>query len=405
MDLTGASRSVVDALRLLGPPVCILASAFLLAMLSSRRSRSRLLLAGRGLQHRSGPRWRVWVSGVMLPLLGISALTSAFSIEQEIRNGPNRMIGGVKDLVSQDDRPAYWVFAAGTDHFMNGSALPASADSLAFPPDVSAAAFTLNLSTIERASGQSVTGLVLGPTSGPDSHSGPKACVAAPSICSLTPGDLMADRSDGYSLGEEVHIRGTAYRVAAYFDRPMSLLNRSVVYAVPRNPSAAATYGLVATGERAEIEAATKSADVQVLSTAELEGFNSSFWSGNGTPILMLLILLIAVFGGAAIFASQRAEHAAVRPVFRTIRSLGLTSVEAAQVDVARGLLRLLIPAAPALLLSWFTVKLLNASILGFHASISAATALAAIGVVVLASVLAGMTSWLVERRQPLVGS
>jgi hypothetical protein len=143
---------------------------------------------------------------------------------------------------------------------------------------------------------------------------------------------------------------------------------------------------------------------VQVLSSQQLEQRNSGFWAGNGTPILMMLITVITVFAGAAIFGSQRAEHAAVRPTFRTLRSVGLTSTQAAQIDVARGLLRLGIALLPALALSFASIQALNSTTLGFHASLNVTVVLAATGVVVVATVCAGLLSWLTERGHPLSG-
>ena len=407
VDLTELSRNVIDVLAWVGPWLTGLTLAGFALMAVNKRSRARLLLAGRGYQHKGGPRWRLWIAGTLIPLVGLTALATAFAIEAEIRNGPNRMAAGLESLVPPTEGERFWVLEAGTDHFMNESVVGDGV--FDHPGEASLAAFTLDLASIQADGNDRVTGLVLGPgRAGPlvsPRISGDSECERAADRCELRPGELVADPDDGYQLGQSLHIRGETYRVVAYFDRPMSLLNRSVVYAIPPRGSAQAAFGFVVDApNRQVVEAAVAGQGLQVLSTDELRERNSDFWAGNGTPILMLLILMIAVFGGSAIFAGQRAEHAAVRPVFRTVRSVGLTSIEAAQVDLARGLLRVLIPAPLAVVVSCLAIGLLNHVILGFHASVEAGTVTAALGVVILASVCASTTSWVMERREPLVG-
>ncbi|MGL4298169.1 MAG: hypothetical protein ACRCW4_03750, partial [Candidatus Neomicrothrix subdominans] len=86
MDLTQLARSVVDGLRLVGVPVGLAAVLVLAAMALPPRSRRRLVLTGRGFQTRPGPSWRLWTAGILLPMLGITALSAAFAIESEIRD-------------------------------------------------------------------------------------------------------------------------------------------------------------------------------------------------------------------------------------------------------------------------------------------------------------------------------
>lgn len=413
MDLTQLARSVVDGLRLVGVPVCLAAVLVLAAMALTPRSRRRLLLAGRGFQTRPGPSWRLWTAGILLPMLGITALSAAFAIESEIRDGQTRLAEGVEALVPPGAGSPYWVLAPGTDHFMDTSRVSLGRFAGAAPGDarstaVLAVPFRLDLAVVTRQSGERITGLVLGPGAAGDGLSppvaGPSVCERREARCLLKPGEVVVDREDGYALGEVTTIRGEHYRVVGFFDRPMSLLNRTVVYAnttaagYPQDP-----FGYVAfASDRATVEAAA-GPDVQVLSAAEVRDYNAQFWSGNATPILMLLILLIAAFGGAAIFAAQRAEHLAVRPVFRTVRAIGLTRTEAGQIDLAHGLLRAAIPVIPALILARLAIAALNWAVLGFHARVELLTLTAAFGVVAAASTVAGLISWSTERTQPLV--
>lgn len=413
MDLTQLARSVVDGLRLVGTPVSLAAVLVLAGMALTPRSRRRLMLAGRGFQARSGPSWRLWTAGILLPMLGITALAAAFAIESEIRDGQTRLAQGVEALVPPGAGQPFWVLAPGTDHFMDTSRVPlgrfgGAAPGAARSTSVLAVPFRLDLAVVTRQSGERITGLVLGPGEAGDALSppvaGPNDCQHQERRCLLKPGEVVVDREDGYALGESTTIRGEPYRVVGFFDRPMSLLNRTVVYAntttagYPQDP-----FGYVAFApDRATVEAAA-GPDVQVLSAAEVRAYNAQFWSGNATPILMLLILLIAAFGGAAIFSAQRAEHLAVRPVFRTVRAIGLTRSEAGQIDLAHGLLRVAIPIVPALVLARLAIAALNWAVLGFHARVDLLTLAAAVGVVIAASTFAGLISWWNERTQPLI--
>ena len=54
-------------------------------------------------------------------MLGITALSAAFAIESEIRDGQTRLAEGVEALVPPGDGSPYWVLAPGTDHFMDTS--------------------------------------------------------------------------------------------------------------------------------------------------------------------------------------------------------------------------------------------------------------------------------------------
>jgi len=92
-----------------------------------------------------------------------------------------------------------------------------------------------------------------------------------------------------------------------------------------------------------------------------------------------------------------------VRPVFRTVRAIGLTRTEAGQIDLAHGLLRAAIPVIPALILARLAIAALNWAVLGFHARVELLTLTAAFGVVAAASTVAGLISWSTERTQPLV--
>ena len=92
-----------------------------------------------------------------------------------------------------------------------------------------------------------------------------------------------------------------------------------------------------------------------------------------------------------------------MRPVFRTVRAIGLTRTEAGQIDLAHGLLRAAIPVIPALILARLAIAALNWAVLGFHARVELLTLTAAFGVVAAASTVAGLISWWTERTQALV--
>lgn len=400
-DLTEFSRGVIDILMAVGPFVSAAVVGFLVGLAMSATGRTRLLLAHRGLQEVRGGRWRLWLAGTMLPLLAMSALNAALAIEAEIRSGPNRMLDTVQSMAPDSATgTTYWVLERGTGHFMNTSRVEADAVDSRSHGIEAVAPFWADLTNIRRGDGSDQTGLVLGgpllsgAVVSPPVRAG-ATCELQRGRCVLRAGEAIVDQGDGYALGEELSIQDEVVRVVGFFQQPPSLLNRSVVFTSTDHASEP-PFGLlvVATDfDALHLAIDGSGSPVDVLSIDDLRRGNTTFWAGNGTPILTMLVVLIAVFGAASIFATRRSEHEATRDVRWTIRALGLTRGEGRQLDLARSLLTVVLAAAPAAAISAVLVAALNTAVLGFHASVSVSTSLAAMGLTAMAAGSAGVLS------------
>lgn len=407
IDITSWSRAVVDGIAATAPWLVLAGVLFLFSLAVNARGRTRLRLARRGYRGIRG-RWRQRTAGTLLPFICIAALVASFAIENEIRNGPNRMLDVLVCAAPGSEAGKFWILESGTDHFMNTSTLPAGVQrDLA---GIGAVPFWAELATISRpASGEAVTGLILGGADevgriqSPRVESGSR-CELLDGRCQLKIGEVVVDRSDGYQLGEVLTVRDEQLVVVGFFEQPTSLLNRSVVFANSAAFTNDAPFGLVAVGaDLPDLRTHLEGSGVQIVTTDELRSANSRFWAGNGTPILMMLILLIAGLGASSIYATRRAEHEATRHVTATVRSIGLRSGEAFEIDLARGLFAVFVPALPAVLVGAVLVGFLNSAVLGFHAAVDLRTGLAAIGTVVAATCVATATSYLRDRRRSLV--
>ncbi len=396
-DLTEVSRQTIDALGVVGPVACVASLAGLTALACTAAGRTRLMLAHRGLRQRAGGARRAWLAGTLLPLLATASLTAALSIEAEIRNGPNRMLSLMETTVPDEEAHSFWLLENGTDHFMNTSEVPISAADLEGAGITAAMPVWMELTTVVRANGSHQTGLVLavGSSTSPPVRRG-STCEGAPGRCRLQRDQAIVDIGDGYQIDDVITIRGTRRQVVAYFQTPVSLLNRSVVMVAP--DQATVPYGYVVIGtDRATLGTALEGVPggdhVQILTSRQIHRENIKFWSGNGTPILTMLVMLIAIFGAAAIFATRRAEREATKEVSGTLRALGLTAHQATQIDLARSQISVLIPALPAAGLGALLVAFLNTSVLGFEPLVGLSTVLSSVGLMAIAASLAATVS------------
>lgn len=416
MDLTTIARDGVSVVRLVGPVLAAAGGVLLAAQLLTDAGRARLRLARRGL---SGGR-RSWgrrlLVGTLVPTLGVSALCVSLALEQEVREGPNRML----DQLQTESGPAAWILQTGSGHLMDESHLPAAA--VTTGERAGAVPVWEQLALVGRPGSIPDTGLVLasanrGLTPSPISPPVDPASAACPVVaqtCLLRPGQAIVD-SQSAPVGTTLVVRGQALTVVAHTTKPYSLLNRTVLFTNPalfhNGTSMSAPYALLVGGPdplahaHAIAAASGVGAEVEVLSAAQVKQANSRFWAGNGTPLLLLIIALSAAFCGVALYAGRRATQQRERVALGTLLALGLRPGQACGVDLLRALSATVI----ATTLAWPTavgmVALTNAGMIGFHATVSVAMAAAAVGLLVAADTLGTVALWLRLRGASITAS
>lgn len=404
VDVTQVARSTVDLVKEVGPVVLAAGLALSVAGLLRRAGRTELRLALRGLVGGRRPWPRQLVLGLAIPMLAVASLSVSLALEHELRNGPNRM---VQRLAGPGAAHAQWLLQTGTNHFMNDSRLPAglATDARRAPATVTVWS---QLADVVDGAGHRSTSLVLARAGGTGDRGTPFAVVTATARCVLHdrgcapgPGQAIVD-ADLASPGDVLHVRDHTLRVVANFAQPASLLNRAVVavhdsafdlpdgtrerpYAIIA-PTAASAAALVR-----RIAGRPDRAAVQLRSTASIQAANATFWAGNGTPILLILILLIVAFGTIAYFTARRAAQEQAKPALATMLALGVMPGVLARAELARTLVSTLVAGAVALPLACAIVDLADSQILGFHAAVSLRMVLASMGMMVFVAAITAL--------------
>lgn len=400
MTLTNVARLLIGAVRNGGPVLVAFALVALAVDLTSRAGRTRLLLAHFGLSEAQPSGLRRIVAGTLVPALGVAALCVSLSLEQEVREGPNRMIDSLAQGHLSDTA---WVLQRGTNHFMNDSRLPSS---LATAAQSDPAAYPLweQLATVASAE-RSETGLVLGiadkagpsPLS-PTVNPATATCRLVQNRCELSSGQAVADRAV-FRVGARVLVRDRQITVVANTSQPYSLINRAVIFlnasdftrtdGSQEDPYAVVLSGPDA-GQRATrlVNSVGLNSSVQVVAGDTLKAENATFWAGNGTPLLLLVICLSGAFCGVALYAARRATHRREHVPLGTLQALGLCVVDVCRIDLLRTTLAILVATILGAPVAYLLLGVVNAGMLGFHAEVTPMFLLSASGLLIFASVL-----------------
>jgi hypothetical protein len=404
MSITDIARVLIGGVRLLGPFLVLLAVLALLAEAASRPGRARLRLAHLGLSEARPSRIRRILVGTLVPTLGVVALSVSLSLEQEVREGPNRMVDRLQAHAGAY-QPA-WILQRGSSHFMNDSRLPGSVLQAAVA-DRSGAAHALweQLVTVKAEGKSADTGLLLGIPSddlnspfSPDVQARTARCTVTAGTCRLGAGEAIADASV-YPVGTRLRVRDSDLLVIANTATPYSLINRTVVFtdrsAFSRadgtldDPYAVVVGGPEATAHARAIVASTSRGDtVEVDSGASIKRANATFWAGNGTPLLLLVICLSGAFCGVALYAARRALQERERMSMGTLQALGLRVSQVCRIDLLRALLGTAVAAVLSVPLTIVLIKVVDAGMLGFHATLTPLLVLAAAGLLIFANLL-----------------
>jgi len=415
VNITTWAQAVVTAIRWVGPVFVGLALLLLGVYLASSTGRARIRLALRGLKGKRRMLARSLLAGTLVPALGAMALAVSLSLESEIRDGPNRVLVQLSGLA--DSSRVAWILEKGTGHFMDDSSL-ATMQHISGTYSANIIPFWSQLALVDTPRGQ-LAGLVVAlpiPSGslvfGPLVNASTAKCSLVRDRCRLGAGQAITD-GNAASVGKHITIRGQQLTVAANPDQPVSMLNRAVVFVAPSlfqlsGGSMAAPYGAIVGGPNPAQEARAyvdlhHIQNFEILTESQLEANNSAFWAGNGTPLILMIITLSALFSGVALYAGRRASLEQARVELGTLRTLGLSAWHACAVDLCRALIKALVGSV----LAWpFAVALINvtdAQIFGFHGELTAPTMAAGCGVIIAANIFGTMAMWQVLRRSSIV--
>ncbi len=404
-------------------PVAVVASSLLLlrlGLLAGPPGRTRVRLAFRGLRTRQS-RLPWLLTDVLTPLVGVIALASAFAIEQEVRQGPGRAIDQL--VVDTDPARTWWLLQDGSDHFMNNSTLPTgtaeavtalatTADGVDWAYPFWAVLVQVDLArspltALVFGAGDNETVSPLSPRVSSDAN-----CRVVNERCALDDDQIIVDANNGMRIGDLVEIRGSAFTVAGISQSPRGMLNRPVLFVNHAGferieGSGIEPFGAVLGGDAGPVADLVKHvADpefVDLVATASLRSANERFWTGNGTPLLLLLVLLICAFAGAAMFAARQTEHERNRAIVGTLRAIGLNRWSAIELDLAQSALTVLKVTVPAWLIASALIVGANRAILGFTADLTLNHVIGATGLLVLVAQTSAAVLAFRERRIELI--
>jgi hypothetical protein len=400
VDVTDLARDSVGALSVIGPIALVASGVALAVLVATPWGRSAWMLGRRGLHgSRPSPR-RQLLMGLAIPLIAVTATSVALAFERELREGPNRVL---YRLVEDRGGDLSWLMQADTRHFMNDSRLPATAvaDVRRSP---AAALFWSQLSDVTPRSGRPITALIVARSAPGGEATAPVAadpatarCHMSAGLCRLGVGEAVSD-DDVAPVGSTVTLRGRRLRVVAHTAKAASLLNRAVVFVHPAafdraggargDPFAAVAAG--ASG-RAELDAVRGRQPApegfEVRSTAQIANANRRFWAGNGTPLLLILIVMVMVFGGVAFYASRKALHEQARAEIATLLAVGVPPHVLATAELVRAALSAGVAGLIGAPLAVAIVAVANSQILGFHAAVDLTMVAASAGLMVIAGI------------------
>jgi hypothetical protein len=418
VDVTEFARDSVSALSATGPIALALTCAALAVVVATPRGRSAWMLGRRGLHGRRPSARRQLLMGLAIPLIAVTSTSVSLGFERELREGPNRVLF---QLVGGDGRELSWLMQADTRHFMNDSRLPSMAVArLRRSP--ATVLYWSQLSDMTPRTGHPITALIIARSGGGRDgvresapvpvDAGTARCRVTASTCALTDGEAVTD-DDVAPVGATVTLRGRRLRVVAHTAKAASLLNRAVVFVTPAafdrsDGSREAPFAAVAAGGpgRAALDAvrAGQAApdELAVSSTAQIADANRRFWAGNGTPIMLILILLVMVFGGVAFYASRKALHEQARAEIATLLAIGVPPRVLGAAELVRTAISACVAALIGGPLAVAIVALADSQILGFHATVELDMVAASAGLMVVAGIGALVGTGLRLRRANL---
>ena len=397
VDVAAIGREGIAGLEL-GAPWLLGATGFgTLVMARNRSGRTRLTLAARGLSAHDatkGGMQRV-LAGAALPAVTATSFATGFMIDQGIRDNPNQSVESIAGSVQRaagEDQAVTWAFKPGTKHFMNQSFIAqdtvnqvrAGADD---SPITSVSVYKTDLTTVPTANNPDQAGLKVAVENAPGQPSPATPEVEADAICEIVqercvlgPHDLIVDSGEGLAIGDTVEIHDDTYTVVAHPQQAQSLLNRLTVYSGLSQEEREEGYsGMVAISPSTQdvetlIAQLGLEGKLDTQTTEELKQYNEEFWSGNGTPLIVVLEAIACTLGMGIALKLARDERNNARPQLATMSAIGFSRGDVAKVRAARATLNTAKGAAVALPAQMAIEKVVDSIMPGFDVTLQPQT-------------------------------
>lgn len=389
--LAAIGDAIQTAAEYAGPGILVASAAGVAAFLATASGRSLWPLAVRGLaqdEGRSsignGPLSRVsygWhnsrlrdaVKGTGVTVAAAVALSTAFMIQGEVAEGPNRSVETIIDG-AQEAAPAgstiSFNWQTGTRHFMESSTIEATdvAKTVAalrdsrVPGVMSVIPFKADLAEVPTRDNPRQAGLVVSvkPEDGKPSSITPEVrpgatCKVIEDKCLLEANQAVVDPKEGLRLGDVTNIRGQQVEIVGFTKTPQSLMNRLVVFKGMSEEDTKHGYSGFVTVANSHEDAQNMlrqldlSKEIYAQTPDELLGANREFWSQNGTPPVMLLVSTGLILAGSAFAALANLQRRRTWPQVATLRAIGATRLQVAGIqhsNIALTAAKAMIPAA-----------------------------------------------------------
>ena len=389
VDITEAGRGFIDVAETAAPILLGAAALQIGAMTLTRPGRKNLEMSALGLHSNERNIYKTLIGGMLLPTIGIGALSTALMIEDGIHRGADKNISSITSSLKAEhpNKQVTWILQKGSNHFMNDSDISPGVYNDVKQQISDQGQSTMNVSPFYRD-------LVTLPTKYSDNQASMIISVsgASPILpevkdgaicdiqgqrCNLKEDEIIVDEGEGFNIGDSVQIRGHQFRVVAYPREDQSLVNRLIAYTgVSDAMTDKSHYGLASLVDSKEdtvrlIEDMHLEDQLDVLSTEEFMDLNNDFWSHNGTPLLILLIGDIAIFAGVTFSAMKKFEQERDRPVLATLRAVGASSSQIAHQQYARTTIQTSKGILPGAAIAGLTAVAINNLLPGFSGEIT----------------------------------
>lgn len=423
------------AAELAGPGVLAAAAVGVAAFVATTSGRRLWPLAWRGLapermcdtphdslvgraRHRTlhNPTLRRAVAGIAVPAAGITALSTAFMIQTEVAEGPNRMVESQVAAVQEaapTGKTITFNWEVGTEHYMEGSHIAAAdvTNTLAalqaarVPGVQTIIPFKADLTDIRTKDNPNQASLIISVV--PDNANGTSAiapevrpgaiCETVNDRCALRPHELVVDAGEGLEIGDTTEVRGETATVVGFAEESQSLMGRPVMFKGLTERDLRSGYsGFVTVAdshEAAEDMLVQLGLDenIHAQTPGELLERNKDFWNRNGTPLIMLLVANTAMFATVTFTALRRGERERTRSQMAAMRSLGTSRAQIAGLQFSRLALEAGRSVIPAAAIAKGLELGIGAMMTGFHGTVTPATIAASTGMVVAIQTAAGL--------------
>lgn len=393
-DITEIGRGFIDFAELTSPLLVTGAAAHVASLATSRDRKTQLNLAWRGLSGSDSMSFKkAVVAGSLLPALGIGALSTALMIEDGIHEGANRNINSINDSVMSNSPQAQvtWFLQSGTHHFMNDSEISQDTfDTIQSEVEDRAdggsvvVAFQRDLVTLPTIYSDNQASMIISvDANGPGIEVLPQVqvesatCDVVNGTCRLDSNEIIVDEGEGFEVGDSIKIRNQDYTVVAHPENKQSLVNRLIAYT---GGDASVTsedyYGFVSVSAAPDsvaglVEELDRDKSIEALTTDEFLSANEDFWAHNGTPLLILLIGDIAIFGGATFASTKRFEQERNAAVTATLQAIGMTKMQLAEQELARNTITTMKGVIPGAIGALATTKFISSALPGFEGKLT----------------------------------